>query len=195
MSRQSQINANRGNSQHSTGPKSAEGIASSKHNATRHGLTGKQIVIRGEDPVAYDALRHALLAEWYPACENEAMLVEEIAQNWWRLQRARRIEAEIFDSVDDIREFNDRRCGESFDRIQRYVRSAERGWNKARAELGKLQQARKAEELAAYAEQAPQPQQTKTATASIGFVSQSVAAPAAGTAASPVSSTPAGAAQ
>ena len=46
------IEQNRANAQHSTGPKSEEGKTKSSRNATRHGLTGKQVVINGEDQQA-----------------------------------------------------------------------------------------------------------------------------------------------
>jgi hypothetical protein len=176
MSSPSKIAANRANSQHSTGPKTAEGLAASKYNATRHGLTGKNIVTKGEDPSAYDALRESLHAEWSPASENEAMLVEEVAQNWWRLQRARRMESELIDELGGIATLIDRYFGVAFDRIQRYIRSNERAWNRARAELTKLQQTRRAEEAAACAAQSPQTQQIRTAAASVGFVSQTPSA-------------------
>src|ERR671937_140841 len=90
-----QITANRANSQLSTGPKTSAGIENCKFNATRHGLTGKQVVIKGEDPAAYDAERALLYEAYKPASAIEEMLVERIAQSWWKLQRAERIEAEL----------------------------------------------------------------------------------------------------
>src|SRR3954469_12442274 len=82
----------------STGPRTAAGIENCKYNATKHGLTGAQIIINGEDPARYDELRAALLAEYQPASEEESMLVERIAQNWWKLQRAERYERELCNS-------------------------------------------------------------------------------------------------
>ena len=66
MATSAQITANQQNAQLSTGPKTPQGIAACKHNATRHGLTGKQIVLPGEDPAAYDQVRSALLEEHAP---------------------------------------------------------------------------------------------------------------------------------
>ena len=48
MASPAQVLANRQNSTHSTGPVTAEGKARSARNATRHGLTSKQIVIPGQ---------------------------------------------------------------------------------------------------------------------------------------------------
>ena len=49
MATQAQTNANRVNSQKSTGPKTAEGKAAVAQNALKHGLFGKLAVINGED--------------------------------------------------------------------------------------------------------------------------------------------------
>ena len=95
MATSAQIAANQQNAKLSTGPRTPQGIENSKHNATRHGLTGKQIVVPGEDAALYDSLRANLLQQYTPATETEAILVDEAAQNYWRLQRARRIEAQV----------------------------------------------------------------------------------------------------
>ena len=57
MASPAQILANRQNSNLSSGPKTREGKEASSRNATRHGLTGKQIVIAGEDPAEYENLQ------------------------------------------------------------------------------------------------------------------------------------------
>ena len=50
MSTEKQINANRQNAQKSTGPKTAEGKATSSKNAVKHGLFAEEAVIYGENP-------------------------------------------------------------------------------------------------------------------------------------------------
>ena len=118
------------------GPRTVEGIDRCKFNATRHGLTGTQIVIRGEDPARYDALRLSLIDEYRPASEQEAMLVERIAQCWWKLQRAERYEQFLFD--DALETDEDVFTSKRFACFQRYRNSVERSWNRARAELAAL---------------------------------------------------------
>ena len=114
------------------------GTDNSKFNATKHGLTGTQIVIKGEDPAQYDALREKLIAEHQPATEEEAMLVEQIAQNWWKLQRAACYEQQLMNNAEgDI--FSSR----GWLNFQRYRLSTERSWNRARKELASLQAARR----------------------------------------------------
>ncbi len=145
MSSVAQINANRANAALSTGPVTSAGIENCKYNATKHGLTGKQIVIKGEDPAAYDALRSSLIAELKPAGEHEAMLVEEIAQNWWRLERARRTESQMLDRLDLAASMTDR----AFLNLQRYMSRIERCHTRARTDLAKLQALRKRDEAEA----------------------------------------------
>jgi hypothetical protein len=135
MATASQVEANRANAQLSTGPKTPAGLDAVRHNATRHGLTGKQIVVHGEDPAAYDALRARLLAEHAPASELEAMLVEELAQNFWRLERARRCESQMLQKIDLAAAMSDR----GFLNLQRYTARIERSFNRAQKDLAALQ--------------------------------------------------------
>ena len=94
---------NRANAAHSTGPRTAEGKAKSKDNSFKHGLYSSELVLPDEDPAELDELRATLRAEHQPANETEDILVNEIAENFWRLRRMRNLEArglqpENFDS-------------------------------------------------------------------------------------------------
>ncbi len=142
----SQINANRLNALSSTGPATAAGIENCKFNATRHGLAGKQVVTKGEDPAQYDELRVMLIDENQPATEHEAMLVEEIAQNWWRLQRARRTEAAVINKFGDLECIIEPEARKAFQTITRYLNTIERTWHRACTDLAKLQKLRREEE-------------------------------------------------
>jgi hypothetical protein len=168
MASTAQIFANRANARFATGPTTPQGIANCKHNATRHGLTGSQVVIKGEDPVQYDVLRSELIHQYHPANEREAMLVEEIAQNWWRLQRARRVETEVLEKYGQLECFTDPDAVKAFRTITRYLNKIERSWNQACRDLEKLQQARKAEQLVPITQASQPPPLVK-----IGSVSQS----------------------
>ncbi|MEO7145146.1 MAG: hypothetical protein ABI165_16740, partial [Bryobacteraceae bacterium] len=66
MTSAAQLDANRANAQFSTGPKTEAGKDASKNNAFKHGLTSKQIVLRSEDPEAFDQLRTGLIDEFSP---------------------------------------------------------------------------------------------------------------------------------
>jgi hypothetical protein len=146
MATQAQVDANRANAQHSTGPRTPEGIANCKNNATRHGLCAQQIVIKGEDPAAYDALRGELVAQYAPSGELEAMLVEQIVQQWWRLERARRIESKMFDEFGEIEVYSNK----AYLNLQRQMTSTERAWNRAIDKLEKIQELRAEQEAESF---------------------------------------------
>ncbi len=87
---------NKLNSLHSTGPRTEAGKRRSRLNATRHSLTGQIVIFSPEEEVAYhkhcDALREALA----PVGVQEIELAQAIAEDRWRLKRARALENSIF---------------------------------------------------------------------------------------------------
>jgi len=99
MATEAQVVANRLNAQKSTGPRTDEGKAAVAQNAVRHGLLAQQAVIRGEDPGAFESYRQQLLGELNPAGAMESILAERIVGLAWRLRRAERIQAEVFDEM------------------------------------------------------------------------------------------------
>ena len=98
MSSQKQIDANRRNARHSTGPRSPGGKAQARANAQRHGLSGHTLpLLAGEDGAAFDALLAELHAELEPASALEAGLVDDVAQLLWRIRRAETLEAAVLE--------------------------------------------------------------------------------------------------
>jgi hypothetical protein len=100
-----QIEANRANCRRSTGPKTAEGRATSKMNAIKHGILSSQVVVQGlrvrERRKDFQELRKRLWEELAPVGTVEEMLVDRIATAHWRMRRALMAEAgEIVLSVD-----------------------------------------------------------------------------------------------
>jgi hypothetical protein len=96
MSSQAQIDANRLNSQNSTGPTSPEGKAASSLNALKSGIHAESHIIRGEDPDALEALTAAFLLHHRPADPNQLALVDTLIAAEWAQRRLRRIEAELW---------------------------------------------------------------------------------------------------
>ena len=168
---------NRANSQFSTGPRSAAGKANSSRNSFKHGLYSEQLVLPGEDPAELDALRADLRAEHQPANETEAILVNELAEQFWRLRRMRHLEA---------RALSDTETMSLLALIQRTMASAERGFHKSLTSLRQLQNARgfvpltsaelprdEQNETAVPASEAPPPHRAcEPETETAGFVSQ-----------------------
>ena len=89
MASSAQMRANRLNAARSTGPRTAAGQEKTKFNATTHGLTSSQVVLFSEDKKDFEALCLQFREEHRPVGKTEETLVDEIAQCWWRLQRAR----------------------------------------------------------------------------------------------------------
>ena len=87
--------ANRANSQHSTGPRTAAGKQRSSLNALRHGLTAASPVLPSEDPAAYQDHRRRFFHEYQPATPTESQLTQELADTSWRLNRIPLLEADV----------------------------------------------------------------------------------------------------
>ena len=66
MATQAQINANKENSQKSTGPRTAKGKKAVSQNAVKHGFFTREAVIRDEDQADFDRYSEAMLAEMAP---------------------------------------------------------------------------------------------------------------------------------
>ena len=97
---QIRVKVNRINAKKSTGPKTAEGKRSVRHNAVRHGLYSHDIIINSphlkESAAEYDRLLASLIVELKPAGLFQQCLVRRIADCLWRLRRVTRAEtAEI----------------------------------------------------------------------------------------------------
>src|SRR5947209_15661227 len=88
MTTQTQMAANRANAQHSTGPKTNDGILHSSMNNFRHGLAGAFTIPVWESQKEFDELYDALRAEHAPSTPTEVLLVERMAQHFWLSQRA-----------------------------------------------------------------------------------------------------------
>jgi hypothetical protein len=91
-----QIAANRLNAQRSTGPRTAAGKARVSSNALKHGLTGRDVVLPGENPDDFDSFRAGLLTSLDPQGELEGAFAERIVVDLWRLRRIPIVEAALY---------------------------------------------------------------------------------------------------
>ncbi len=91
-----QIAANRANAQLSTGPVTEAGRARSSGNALKTGLTGRTVLLPGEDAESYQDLVAGLQNQYQPVGNEESMLVQSIADSTWRLFRIPCLEAGIY---------------------------------------------------------------------------------------------------
>jgi hypothetical protein len=96
MSSQAQIEANRANSQLSTGAKTETGKAKSSHNALKTGLTGRTVLLPTDDVEAYTHHVERFLLDYQPATDAEKTLVQSVADTEWRLLRIPSLESGIY---------------------------------------------------------------------------------------------------
>jgi hypothetical protein len=94
-----QIEANRRNAQLSTGPRTADGKLNSRRNALTHGLTASDVIIDGEDPEAFEALRDVLTRRFKPRDALEEELIGRAASLLWRLRRIPAFEAAVLEHL------------------------------------------------------------------------------------------------
>jgi hypothetical protein len=150
-------------------------------NSAKHYLTAKQVVVPGENLDEYNELHHDLEQSWNPANPQESLLVEQIAQNAWRLMRVRRLEAATFEvfmpriqpsassfqprsperpPTDDgkamMRAFHEN--AKAFDNLRRYATPIERAYHNTIAELTKLQKERKKSEIGSVSQSPAAPE-------------------------------------
>ena len=92
---QKQLDANRRNAQKSTGPKTPEGKARASLNAWRHGLTGQVATLPEEDRDAFQKFTRDIRLAYHPEGPLETQIAQAIAEDEWRLSRARAIENNV----------------------------------------------------------------------------------------------------
>jgi len=154
------IEANRRNAQLSTGPRSEAGRARSSMNALRHGITGQVSIMTTEDRAAHDKFIQELIDRLRPEDPLELQFASLIAEDFWRLQRIRAVENDMFalgnfseaadidvehpevhTSLTRARTFLDR--SKDFERLTLYEQRINRAIEKNRCQLEELQADRK----------------------------------------------------
>jgi hypothetical protein len=93
MATENQINANRNNSQLSTGPNTEAGKSTVSQNALKTGLFSRSAFIRPDELPRYNAIHEALTTDLSPHGPLEENLVTEIIRASWRLERCADVEA------------------------------------------------------------------------------------------------------
>src|SRR5258708_6327097 len=181
MASAAQVAANKENAQR---PRTLteETKASLQTRAVKHSLTAKlysNTVLQGEDQAAYDQMLKSLLAEATLGTTQEAMLIQVLAQTFWKMQRASNIEAGALNAglmaaqiQLKLREKpkNDKERGEQLayvlweysdklDKVRRYANAAERGFFRATKELAQLRKAGPQEQIGYVSQNAETPVQ------------------------------------
>jgi hypothetical protein len=142
MSTQAQIDANRANSQKSTGPVTPEGREASSHNRGTHFLSmdSKFCVLKSESQQAYDQLVRYMCAQFQPQDHQEMFLVERMAEYEWLRRRAVALQDDILADKTYMRTAQ-------FALFLRYGSQHQRAFNTCRDQLVKLRAEKKKEEI------------------------------------------------
>jgi hypothetical protein len=96
MSTAAQIAANQKNSQLSTGPTSETGKAKSSLNAVKSALTGRTVLLPGDEAALYQAHVSSFIECYAPVGDDEGNLVQSLADTEWRLLRIPSLEMGIY---------------------------------------------------------------------------------------------------
>jgi hypothetical protein len=143
-----QIEANRLNSQKSTGPRSVEGKARSSQNALKSGIDAESLIILGEDRAALEALTQEYVERFHPSTPEQRHFVDILIRDDWQLRRLAKVDAQIweYELTFPLKRDENAPHGRAyasgstiFYRLQRRMDCAERSYQRALRELQRLQ--------------------------------------------------------
>jgi hypothetical protein len=97
MATQKQIDANRRNSQKSTGPVTPAGKSASAMNALKTGIHAQTLVLPTENPADLEALTAEYYRHHHPHTPEARCLVDELIACEWSLRRLRAAETQLWD--------------------------------------------------------------------------------------------------
>jgi hypothetical protein len=151
MATQAQVEANRLNSQKSTGPRTPDGKAAVRENAVRHGLTSSVPLAEREpnDQPEVQRIHDAFLEDNQPVGMNEEVLVYQMTEYFLFQRDASRILGDLFKAADGAGNNN-----REIALILRYHTTAVRGFSRALNDLRKLQKERKLQEIGFVSQEA-----------------------------------------
>ena len=96
MATSAQLEANFANAQKSTGPRTQAGKHRTRLNAYRHGLTGQIQLLTADEHEAFEKHCAGIRESLEPVGALEIEIAQSIAEDHWRLKRARALETGIF---------------------------------------------------------------------------------------------------
>jgi hypothetical protein len=173
-----QIEANRCNAQHSTGPRTAQGKAISRMNALKSGIDARNEAASGEDPAALAALTEEYNREYQPLGVVERFLVDILIKDDWFMRRYRFLSADLVNHTAGVA-FASKMSADfgagfaantnSFQRLHRHIVETERSYFTHLAELERRQALRRQHQPDT---DPPVTDSAETENSSIGFVPQ-----------------------
>jgi hypothetical protein len=151
MASQQQIEANRANSQKSSGPVTEKGKRAASRNAVKWSLFSELVVLADEDQKMFDGFARRIMTDLHPVGALETALADAIVACLWRWRRLHGIEVGLL-TMYRVYEGADRGLATSFahdasqmdsmGRLTRYETSLERRFLRLLHELQRLQAVR-----------------------------------------------------
>jgi len=134
-----QLAANAANAQHSTGPRTPEGKTRSSQNASKHGLTARDVIIAAGEQEEFDHLLANFQADVKPQGVIQQTLFNQLVAAAWNLRRIGRMESVLCGeaSYQDLLANHDLR--NQLDRLARHQTRIERSFHRCLKELKALQ--------------------------------------------------------
>src|SRR3974390_2558772 len=144
-----QLEANRNNAQHSTGPITEAGKAESSNNSFKTGLYAKALIIRGEKQEDFDALTAEYYDRYEPEAPEERDWLDRVIRTARQLRRYDMVEAQLWEhemskGTDENAPLGEAFSGadQKFARLQRMVAATPRALREAQQELDLLRAVR-----------------------------------------------------
>jgi hypothetical protein len=146
--------SNRRNARKSTGPRTVDGKARTRWNATQHGLLSARTLLPTEAADTFKDFGSKLHADLAPVGDLEELLVDRVVSTSWRLRRAIKVEAAVYErrSAPRSRDTAEPELalvvllaadnGKILTNLARYEAAIERSLYRALHELQRLQAAR-----------------------------------------------------
>jgi hypothetical protein len=134
-----QLAANTANAQHSTGPRTPEGKTRSSQNASKHGLTAREVIIAAGEQEEFDDLLANYQADVKPQGTVQQTLFNQLVAAAWNLRRIGRMESELCGqaSYQDLLANHD--LQDQLDQLARHHTRIERCFHRCLKELKTLQ--------------------------------------------------------
>jgi hypothetical protein len=134
-----QLAANAANAHHSTGPRTPAGKTRSAQNASKHGLTAREVIITAGEQEEFDDLLANYQADVKPQGAIQQTLFNQLVAAAWNLRRIGRMESELCGqaSHQDLLANHDLQC--QLDRLARHQTRIERCFHRCLKELKTLQ--------------------------------------------------------
>jgi len=131
--------ANAANAQHSTGPRTSEGKSRSSQNASKHGLTAREVVIGPGEQEEFHQLVADYQADIKPHGAIQQTLFNQLVAAAWNLHRICRMEAELCAGAAYKDLLANEDLQHQLDRLARHHTRIERTFHRSLKELKAMQ--------------------------------------------------------